>query len=75
MKTARMRLYLFFIAAFLTMHFTGVFVERLPYIYNAVITFSIVLLSLLFFEKLIMVIPYVVLLFYKDFKRNWWGLS
>lgn len=50
MKTARMRLYLFFIAAFLIMHLTGVFVEGLPYIYNALITFSIVLPSLLLFE-------------------------
>jgi|APTNR8051073442_1049403.scaffolds.fasta_scaffold02267_6 membrane protease YdiL (CAAX protease family) len=50
METSRMRLYLFFMAAFLIMHLTGVFVEGLPYIYNAIITFSIVLLFLLLFE-------------------------
>mgnify|MGYP001307796991 CR=1 FL=1 len=45
------RLYFLFTAVFLIMHGTGVVAGQLPYIYNAMISFSVVLLALLVSEK------------------------
>lgn len=45
------RLYFLFTAVFLIMHGTGVVAGQLPYIYNALISFSVVLLALLVSEK------------------------
>lgn len=45
------KLYLCFLVVFLIMHVTGVLAGPLPYIYNALITFSVVLFVLLAVEK------------------------
>ena len=45
-------LYVIFIIVFLLMHFTGIIAGDLPYIYNAIITFSVTFLSLLVLDKL-----------------------
>lgn len=45
------QLYAGFIAVFLVMHGAGVLAGQLPYIFNALITFSAVLFALLVFEK------------------------
>lgn len=51
MRHSNFQLYSGFIAVFLIMHGTGVLVGQLPYLYNALITFSVVLLALLIVEK------------------------
>lgn len=47
------KLYLSFIAAFLVMHYTGEMLMKLPYIFNAVVVFVAVLLTVLLLNKLV----------------------
>ena len=51
MHESRKKLYLFFIIIFLIFHGIGILCANLPYILNAVITFTVVLVSLLLFDK------------------------
>lgn len=47
------KLYLSFVAAFLVMHYTGEVLMKLPYVFNAVVVFIALLLTVLLLNKLI----------------------
>lgn len=53
MSKQNAKLYLSFIAAFLVLHYTGEFLKKLPYIFNAAGVFVAVLLTVLLLNKLI----------------------
>ncbi len=53
MNRPRLQLYLVFTLTFLAMHFTGLMVSSLPYILNAVVSFSAVLLVLTLLNQLV----------------------
>ena len=63
-------LYLLFTAVFLLMHGTGVVAGQLPYIYNALISFSVVLLALVIAEKWYSGKPYTKIIENLGFHSN-----
>lgn len=67
-----LRVYLIFFIAFLTMHFTGVLVAGLPYILNAVITMSVVLLITMGLSRWLMGESFATSLFRGGIRLTGW---